>query len=82
MSATSAARAYTREITGQTARMSQTSDSALTITGLERAYAPLRPTVYRPSGPSATRSEEHDGNGDAGWLSLCVLCVVLLALLP
>ena len=54
MSATSAARAYARDIAGEAVRMIQASDSELTST-LERVYAPLRPTTYRPSRPFITR---------------------------
>ena len=54
MSATSAARAYACDIAGEAVRLLQTSDSDLTTT-LERVYAPLRPTTYRPSRPLITR---------------------------
>ena len=54
MSVISAARAYTRDIAGEAVRMLQASDSDLT-SALERAYAPLRPTIYRPSRPSIAR---------------------------
>jgi hypothetical protein len=54
MKATSAARAYTREIAGEAVRLVQSSDSDLTTT-LERVYAPLRPTTYRPSRSATAR---------------------------
>jgi hypothetical protein len=52
MSVISAARAYARDIAGEAVRLIQTSDSTST---LERVYAPLRPTIYRPSRPSTAR---------------------------
>ena len=54
MSATSAARAYVRDIAGEAVRMIQAVNSDLTASALERIYAPLRPTIYRPSRPSVT----------------------------
>jgi hypothetical protein len=55
MSATSAVRAYTRDIAGEAVRMMQASESDPTTSTLERVYAPLRPTTYRPSRPSPAR---------------------------
>ena len=55
MNATSAARAYARDIAGDPVRMIQASDSSLTASVTEPAGAALRPTIYRPSRPSITR---------------------------
>lgn len=61
MSATSAARDYARDIVGAIVKMIQASDNPLTVSALERVYAPLRPTIYRPSRPSVSREqEEHE----------------------
>jgi len=52
MSVISAARAYALDIAGEAVRLLQSSDST---SALERAYAPLRPTIYRPSRPCIAR---------------------------
>jgi hypothetical protein len=57
MNATSAARAYARDIAGDPVRMIQASETSLTTTATEPAGAALRPTIYRPSRPSITRVE-------------------------
>jgi hypothetical protein len=51
MSATSAARAYVRDVTSPLTLM-RASDKPLSAAA-ERTYPPLRPTVYRPSRPAA-----------------------------
>ena len=58
MSATSAVRAFARDIAGEAVRMVQASTTPLTVSALERAYAPLRPTIYRPSRPSRVVSDQ------------------------
>ena len=60
MSATSAARAYRRDITGETLALMRASDKPLTADAIERSYPPLRPTVYRPSRPTGTRAPARD----------------------
>ena len=60
MSATSAARAYARDITGETLTLVRASDKPLTAEAIERSYPPLRPTVYRPSRPSTARLPARD----------------------
>ena len=52
MSMTLAARTSTRGIAGETVRMIQASQTIATDV-IERTYASLRPTVYRPSGVPA-----------------------------
>jgi hypothetical protein len=60
MSATSAARAYPRDFTGETLAIMRASDKPVNVDAIERSYPPLRPTVYRPSRPSATRLPARD----------------------
>ena len=60
MSATSAARAHARDFTGETLAIMRASDKPVTADAIERSYPPLRPTVYRPSRPSATRVPPRD----------------------
>jgi hypothetical protein len=57
MTAMSAARAFARTIAGDSTAMIQATDTAFTPDATNREYAPLRPTVYRPSRPSVTRVE-------------------------
>ena len=51
-SATSAARAYVRDVTSGPLTLMRASDKPLSAAA-ERTYPPLRPTVYRPSRPVA-----------------------------
>jgi hypothetical protein len=55
MSATSASRAHARKIAGESVTMIQGNDSPSSTAAIERAHAPLLPTVFRPSHPSVTR---------------------------
>ena len=57
MSARAASLAHVRDIAGETVPMIQATDDPVTASAIDRAHAPLRPTIYRPSGPSVTRLE-------------------------
>ena len=57
MSTTLAPRTCTRGIAGESIRMIQASHTIATDV-IERTYASLRPTVYRPSGASVKRGEK------------------------
>ena len=60
MSTTLAARTCTRGIARGTVRMIQASHTIATDV-IERTYASLRPTTYRPSGTSVKRVEKTTG---------------------
>jgi hypothetical protein len=60
MSTTLAARTCTRGIAGETVRMIQASHTIATDV-IERTYASLRPTIYRPSGATVKRADKSAG---------------------
>ena len=62
MSATSAARAYARDIPGERFTLIRAGDKPLTAAA-ERTYPTLRPTVYRPSRPAANKVPGRDAIG-------------------
>ena len=62
MSATSAARAYARDVTTGTLTLMRASDKPVSAAA-ERTYPPLRPTVYRPSRPAPNKVPGRDEMG-------------------